>query len=280
MRGVSREPPVPGERGLIGAVARNTRALPVDAFPVIVAHRGAPLANPENTLASFEAAIALGARIVELDVRLSADGVPVVMHDPTVDRTTDGSGAVHELTAVQLSRLNAGSAGSPAPVPTLAEVLALASGRTAVALEIKNLPGEPGYDPRRQAVVEAALAELDGTGFDGPVLVISFNPASIAACKAMAPDVPTGFLTTHHIDPREALAHAISAGHEMVLPGTWVLGSVGEAFVGEVHAAGLRVGTWTADDPDEVARLLDWGVDAVASNDPAMALGVLDARRP
>jgi glycerophosphoryl diester phosphodiesterase len=259
---------------------RTGYELPGDAFPVIVAHRGAPISHPENTLSSFEAAIELGARIVELDVRVSADGVPVVMHDPTVDRTTDGSGSVNELTAAQLARLNAGTPGSPAAVPTLAEVLDLASGRAAVALEIKNLPGEPGYEPVRQPAVEAALAELERMAFDGPVLVISFNPASIAACRAMAPDVPTGFLTTHHVDPREALAHAVSAGHEMVLPGTWVLESVGEAFVAEAHDAGLRVGTWTADEPDEVARMLDWGVDAVASNDPAMALAVLGARRP
>jgi glycerophosphoryl diester phosphodiesterase len=254
------------------------RRLPDDAFPVIVAHRGAPSSHPENTLPSFEAAIGLGARIVELDVRVSADGVAVVMHDPMVDRTTDGSGPVHELTAAEIARLNAGTEEAPAAVPTLAEVLDLVSGRAAVALEIKNIPGEPGYDPVRQAAVEGALAELERTAFDGPVLVISFNPASIAACKAAAPDVPTGFLTTEHVDPREALAHSVLAGHEMVLPGTRALEPVGEAFVAEAHEAGLRVGTWTADEPDEVARLLDWGVDAVASNDPAMALEVLGAR--
>ena len=257
----------------------NGRRLPDDAFPVIVAHRGAPTRHPENTLPSFEAAIGLGARIVELDVRVSADGVSVVMHDPTVDRTTDGSGPVHELTAAEIARLNAGSREAPAAVPTLAEVLDLASGRAAVALEIKNIPGEPGYDPVRQTAVEGVLAELERTAFVGPVLVISFNPASIAACKAVSPDVPTGFLTTGIVDPREALAYSVSAGHEMVLPGTWALEPVGEAFVAEAHAAGLRVGTWVADEPDEVARLLDWGVDAVASNDAAMALEVLGARR-
>ncbi|HET7237169.1 MAG TPA: glycerophosphodiester phosphodiesterase [Actinomycetota bacterium] len=257
----------------------SDRALPGDAFPAIVAHRGAPLSHPENTLPSFDAAIGFGAPIVELDVRLSADGVAVVMHDPTVDRTTDGSGAVHELTSAQLARLNAGSTDAPASVPTLAEVLDLVSGRAAVALEIKNLPGEPGYEPIHQGAVETALAELERTAFHGPVLVISFNPACVAACREIAPEVPTGFLTTQLVDPREALSYAVSAGHEMLLPGTRALDPVGEAFVAEAHAAGLRVGTWTADEPDEVARMLDWGVDAVASNDPAMALAILDARR-
>jgi glycerophosphoryl diester phosphodiesterase len=260
-------------------VASLDHRFPEDAFPLIVAHRGAPSTHPENTLPSFEAAIGLGARIVELDVRVSADGVPVVMHDPTVDRTTDGSGAVCDLTGAELARLNGGTADTPAAVPTLADVLDLASGRVAVALELKNLPGEPGYDPRREAGAEAAHAELVRTTFRGAVLVIAFNPSSIAASRAIAPEVPTGFLTTQIVDPREALAYAVTAGHELVLPGTKALEAVGEAFVGEAHAAGLLVGTWTADEPEEVARLLGWGVDAIASNDPGMALGVLAAHR-
>lgn len=252
---------------------------PDSAFPLIVAHRGTPATHPENTLPSFEAAIALGATIIELDVRLSADGVPVVMHDPTLDRTTDGSGPVHARTAAELARVNAGAADERAPVPALADVLAVASGRAAVAIEIKNLPGEPAYEARREAAVEAVHAELARTAFRGAVLVISFNPASIAASRAMAPDVPTGFLTTELVDQREALAHAAAQGHELLLPGTRALEPLGEPFVDEVHAAGLRLGTWTADRPEEVARLLGWGVDAVASNDPAMALDVLAAHR-
>src|SRR3990170_5929712 len=188
---------------------------PEDAFPVIVAHRGASITHPENTLPAFEAAIGLGARIVELDVRVSADGVPVVMHDPTVDRTTDGTGAVHELTAGELARLSATGAEAAGGVPRLDQVLDLVSGRAAVALEIKNIPGEPGYDTRREVAVEAAHAEIERTAFEGPVLVIAFNPASIAASRAIAPEVPTGFLTTELVDAREALVHATRAGHEM-----------------------------------------------------------------
>jgi glycerophosphoryl diester phosphodiesterase len=251
---------------------------PDDVFPAIVAHRGASSTRPENTLASFEEALRLGARIVELDVRLSRDGVPVVMHDPTVDRTTNGAGPVASMTAAGLAALNAGTAEEPAAVPALAEVLDLVSGRGAVALEIKNLPGEPGYDARREAAVEATHAELERTGFDGPVLVLSFSPAAIAASKAIAPTVPTGFLSTHDVPPADALGLAARAGHDLVLPGTRSLIPAGPAFVDAVHAAGLRVGTWTVDDPDELAMLLDRGVDAVASNDPEMALAVLAAR--
>ncbi len=257
----------------------SDHGFPGDAFPAIVAHRGASSTRPENTLASFEEALRLEARIVELDVRLSRDGVAVVMHDATVDRTTDGAGAVHELDGKEIASLNAGTVDAPEGVPTLAEVLDLVSGRGAVALEIKNLPGEPGFESGRERVVEATHDELRRTAFDGPVLVVSFNPASIAASRALDPAAPTGFLTTEHIPPREALAYAASAGHEMVLPGTRSLVPAGRGFVEEAHAAGVRVGTWTVDEPEELRRILAMGVDAVASNDPAMALAVLAGRR-
>jgi glycerophosphoryl diester phosphodiesterase len=256
-------------------MSSHDRALSRLEFPAIVAHRGASSSRPENTLASFEEAIALGAQILELDVRLSRDGVPVVMHDPVVDRTTDGTGFVHELTAAELASLRV---GPDAAVPTFAEVLEAASGRAALAVEIKNIPGEPAYDPAGEPIVAAVHAELGRTAFRGVVLLVSFNPNSIEASKAMAPDVPTGFLTTDLVDPREALAYAVAKGHDMVLPGTWASIPAGESFPDEVHAAGLHVGTWTVDEPDTLRMLLDRGFDAVASNDPAMALAVLAER--
>jgi glycerophosphoryl diester phosphodiesterase len=246
-----------------------------DAFPVIVAHRGASSTYPENTLPAFEAAIALGAPVIELDVRLSADGVPVVMHDADVARTTDGVGLVHELTSGQLAALNAGTAEEPTPVPRLADVLVLASGRVGVAIEIKNNPGDPGYQADGERAVELALAEVDRAGFQGPVLVLSFNPRSIDRAKSVAPDVATGFLTTDLVDPREALAHVVRAGHDFHLPGSRVLLAVGERFVAEAHEAGVRVGTWTIDDAEIIRRVIGWGVDAVATNDPALGLAAL-----
>jgi glycerophosphoryl diester phosphodiesterase len=246
-----------------------------DAFPVVVAHRGASSTHPENTLPSFEAALGLGAQVVELDVRLSADGVPVVMHDAEVSRTTDGNGLVHELTSEELSRLDAGTPEHPAKVPMLAEVLELVSGRGSVALEIKNIPGDPGYDPEREEIVEAALAEVERTAFVGAVLVLSFNPRSLAAAKTIAPGVPTGFLTKLPLRPYDALEHVLEAGHDFVLPGSRALIPAGPSFVREAHEAGIRVGTWTVDDPETVRLLFDRGVDVVASNDPGMAVGVL-----
>ena len=246
-----------------------------DAFPLLVAHRGASSTHPENTLPAFETAIALGADAIELDVRLSADGVPVVMHDADVGRTTDGVGLVHELTAEELSGLNAGTASDPMPVPLLADVLALASGRAAVAVEIKNNPGDPAYETDGERVVEGALAEVGRARFEGPVLILSFNPRSISAARSIAPDVATGFLTTELVDPREALAHVVDAGHDFHLPGSRALLAVGRAFVDEAHGAGVRVGTWTIDDAETIDRVVGWGVDAVATNDPALGVATL-----
>jgi len=251
---------------------------PDDAFPLIVAHRGASSTRPENTLSAFEEAIALGAPVVELDVRLTRDGRAVVMHDPTVDRTTDGSGAVHELSVSELRALNAGTADAPEPVPTLAHTLETLSRRAGAVLEIKNLPGEPAFESGEESIVRETHAELERVGFVGPVLVVSFNPSSVAASKRMAADVPTGFLVWNPVEAMEALKHAVDAGHDMVLPSARELKAEGAGYVTAAHDAGLRVGTWTVDEPGEIRAFLDIGVDAVASNDPATALAVLRRR--
>lgn len=255
------------------------RGIPDDAFPVVVAHRGSSSTHPENTLEAFEAALEFGAPVVELDVRLSADGVPVVIHDPDVARTTDGEGFVHELTAEQIRVLNAGTHHHPAAVPTLREALELLSGRAGVAMEIKNLPGEPAYEPDGERVADAALAELDAVGFEGPVLALSFNPRTISAVRSRAPEIATGLLITDAVTPDDGIAHALEAGHDLLLPGSRGLVAATEALVERAHAAGIRLGTWTVDQPERFRMLLGWGVDAIATNDPAMGLDVLAAWR-
>jgi glycerophosphoryl diester phosphodiesterase len=243
----------------------------------VVAHRGASATYPENTLEAFEGAIAAGADVVELDVRLTADGVPVVMHDLDVSATTNGTGFLHALTLEQVKILDAsGGAGPPAAVPTLGEALEVLTGRCGVNIEIKNLPGEPSFDSPAEVAVEETVRTLDHVGFEGSVLVSSFNWLSIERARELDPSLQTGFLTTAAIDPMAALVYATSKGHPFVLPQAPAIYDAGESFVTRAHQAGVRVGTWTVDDPDAVDRLFSWGVDAVATNDPEMAVPIRD----
>src|SRR5438093_10833099 len=152
-------------------------------WPIVVGHRGASASHPENTLLSFEGAVAAGAGVVELDVRVTADGEAVVMHDLDVSVTTDGTGFVHELTLAQIKRLDASRGrGEPVEVPTFREALDVLSGRAGVNAEIKNLPGEPAFDFPREAAVEAVLAHISETDFQGSVLVSSFSWLSNSRC--------------------------------------------------------------------------------------------------
>ncbi len=248
----------------------------------MVAHRGASAEEPENTIAAFEAAVRAGADVVELDVRLTADGIPVVMHDPDVGVTTDGSGPVHTLALAELKRLDAsGGRGERQEVPTLAEALEAIGRHDGVAadLEIKNIPGEEAFDSPRERILEASLQALQETSFPGPVLVSSFNWLTIEHCKRKSPNVPTGFLTVGAIDPRAALVYAVQKGHDFVLPQSVALLGAGESFVREAHGEGIRVGTWTVDDETELATLFGWEVDAVASNRPGLAVEIRDRVR-
>jgi glycerophosphoryl diester phosphodiesterase len=241
---------------------------------LIVAHRGASARVAENTLEAFEAAVVDGADVVELDVRLTADGVPVVLHDPDVSATTDGTGFVHELALREVKALDAsGGQGERQEIPTLAEALASIRG-AGVNLEIKNLPGEPAFDSPREATLEAALQVLRDARFDSPVLVSSFNWLTIERTRELSPEIRTGFLTIAAIDPWAALVYVRSHGHDFVLPQAPALVAAGLDFVREARAAGVRVGTWVVDDEDVLSTLYGWGVDAVATNDPRLAVEV------
>jgi len=249
-------------------------------WPAIVAHRGASATHPENTLPSFIAAVDAGADMIELDVRLTADNVPVVMHDLDVSRTTGGSGFVHELSLQEIKRLDASKGRGPrAEVPTLEEVLEALSGRVAVDLEIKNLPGEPTFDSPREAIVVESLKVLGHTGFQGLVLVSSFNWLSIERSRELASDVPTGLITRADVDPWAALVYVRTKAHDLLLPQVSAMLDAGEDFLEAAHADGIRIGTWTVDDADSVDRLFGMGVDAIATNDPVMAVPIRDRHR-
>lgn len=248
--------------------------------PIVVAHRGASATDPENTLEAFQRAVDVGADIVELDVRLTADEVAVVMHDLDVAATTDGSGLLHTMTLAEVKRLDAsGGRGPRTEVPTLREALELLSGKAGVDVEIKNLPGEPSFDSPREAVALEVVSLLEATGFRGDVLVSSFNWLSIERVRELEPAIATGFLSTAAIDPWTSLDYARSKGHTYVLPQVGALHGAGERLVHAAHEAGVLVGTWTVDDPFEIERLFEMDVDAIATNDPAAAVPIRDRFR-
>jgi glycerophosphoryl diester phosphodiesterase len=235
----------------------------------VVAHRGASASEAENTLAAFERAISAGADAIELDVRLTADGHPVVMHDPRVDRTTDGHGLLRDLTLAEVKRLRImTSDGDAAEVPTLAEALTCCLGRVAVDIELKNIPGEADFEPDGQGVAEATVRAVEEAGGVGSALVSSFNPWALGRVRQLAPAIATGLLTDREVEAAAGLAFARESGFAWILPFVRRLTEVGPAFVAEAHGAGISVGTWISDDPAEVVALFRAGVDAVATNDP------------
>ncbi|MDP9302776.1 MAG: glycerophosphodiester phosphodiesterase, partial [Actinomycetota bacterium] len=166
--------------------------------------------------------------------------------------------------------------GGAAGVPTLEETLGVLSGRAAADIEIKNVPGEPDFEPDREEAVEATIAALASTGFDGPVIISSFNPLSIARSRELAPHIPTGLLTDRSVEADAGLTFAHAQGHAWVLPAVGAVLGAPEGFAERVHAAGMRVGTWISDDPHEAVGLMLAGIDAVATNDPGP---ILAARR-
>lgn len=228
----------------------------------MLAHRGASADAPQNTLAAFELARRVGADGVELDVRRTADGVPVVHHDP--DRP--GVGLLAETPFATLRRV------APA-VPTLEEALDACAGLL-VNVEIKCLPWEPDADPS-YAIARAAVELVVDRGIDG--VVSSFDLAAVDAVKAWAPDVPTGYLV-HGRDVAEAAAVAHAHGHEWLHPDRASVLASPERAVSSARDHDVRVDVWTVDDPDELRALFAAGVDAVITNVPGVAVSVRDGR--
>lgn len=223
----------------------------------LYAHRGASAEAPENTLAAFAAALAAGAEGVELDVHLSADDVPVVIHDDTLERTTDGCGPVADWPAAALARLDAGSWFDPAfadePVPTLEATLELLAGRTRLNLEVK--------DPR----AAMAVLELLGAYPQADAVLSSFDYGTLVRLRQAAPELPLAVLHDAG-DWRRALARAEALRACALHPRADL---AGRPLLAACRRLGLPVFPWTVDDPGAVRSLARIGVAGVFTNDPA-----------
>lgn len=213
----------------------------------VIAHRGASVACPENTLEAFAEAVRQGADGVELDVRRSRDGALVVRHDPL---PVDGP--------------------LPAGLPELEAALDVCRGLL-VNVEVKNLPHEPGWDPEEQVAADV-VALLGERGRRDRVVVSAFTVATLDAVRSADPSVPTGLLTLAAFDQAAALALVVERGHAALHPRHEGLTP---ELVAAAHEAGVAVTTWTVDDPDRLRAVAALGVDAVITNVPDVALSVL-----
>ena len=236
-----------------------------------IAHRGFSGRYPENTIAAFDAAVKLGYAWMELDVRRSADGVIVVMHDATVDRTTNGTGEVASLTWAELRALDAGSwkgaefAGER--IPTLEEVLQRVGGRAQVVVELK-LPRE--HIPEVIDVVR----RCDAFGW---TLTTAFDWETILDVRRLAPEWRTAWLTNmKDIAPEDAVARCAGAGVSQL---SSHCDRTDRNLVEKAHAAGLLVRCWGVgnDQGEQMRRLIHMGVDGMTTNYPDVLARIIDA---
>jgi glycerophosphoryl diester phosphodiesterase len=222
--------------------------------PLIGGHRGNPADHPENTLRSFRSAIAVGCDLIECDVHLSSDGRLVVIHDHTLERTTNGKGLVRDHTAAELRRLDAGQGER---IPLLQEVVELAIGKVGLVIETKQMPIQyPGLEDKLVAMLRqlGAIAEC---------AVISFHHPSIRVLREMEPRLQLGILEgARPIDPARMLKET---GADVYSP-HW--GAMDPQVVKEVHAAGGAVGVWPVDDDQGVAWCKYCKPDSVFTNRP------------
>jgi glycerophosphoryl diester phosphodiesterase len=247
---------------------------------LVIAHRGDSAHRPENTLASFASALEVGATLVELDVQLTADGHPVVLHDPTVDRTTNGKGDVRKMTLAEVKALSAGyperfeSTYAGERIPTLAEALGLLHDRARVMIEIKTDSVTADADGGVEA---PTIAEVRRQGLADQVALISFDHRALLHCQALAPEIARGHLFGR-TTPDHALREARDAGCDIVMPHK---SQINGTLARQAREDGLKLATWVVDEVDELKALARFGLYGVGSNCPgvllqALADGILD----
>jgi glycerophosphoryl diester phosphodiesterase len=241
--------------------------------PLVIGHAAAGGEAPENTLAGVRACLDAPAEAMEIDVQLSADGIPFLMHDETVDRTTNGKGAIRTLPSAALL---AADAGAGEHVPSLDEVLDLVAGRLTVMCELKATPGQPDYDQR---LVDAVLATIDRHNARTWSAVHSFNPDMVMRARATQPGVSAAIISPPvEGEALERLlsgvlrrnAQAISVHHSCVT----------RNLVIRARQRQVTVWTWTADSEADWARLIDAGVAGIITNVPHRLREYLAAQAP
>ncbi|MGC4191916.1 MAG: glycerophosphodiester phosphodiesterase family protein [Thermomicrobiales bacterium] len=218
----------------------------------IYAHRGASREFPENTIAAFRRAVELGAPGIELDVHLSADGIPVVLHDETVDRTTANTGAVSSYTAAELREMDAGGGEG---ISELADVIDLVAGKTRLNIEVKAA-----------AAAEAVLSLVRNRS-DLDWAISSFDWGVLRHARSTSPDASLWPLTFGATDEAIAFAQEIGATQLNLLDQ-----AVDADIVRFLLDLGIESWIWTVNDPNRAEQLVAWGVTGICTDDPAAML--------
>ena len=238
--------------------------------PIIFAHRGASAHAPENTLAAFELALAQGADGIELDVKLSADGHVVVIHDPTTDRTTGARGRVKDLSLAELRGLNAGSFYSAnfsaEKIPMLEEVFEAFGKKIFINVELTN------YNTPRDHLVESVCMLVKKFNVQKHVMFSSFYASNLSKARSYLPEVPCGLLAFNGLLGAWARSFGFAFGKYAALHP--YLRDVTPQQVQRVHRLKGRVHVWTVNAEEDMRRLFGWGVDAIFTDDPQLAIRV------
>lgn len=274
---------------LVGAGGLDMTAGPVGgvAGPLDVhGHRGAAGLAPENTLAAFREAMALGVDALEMDLHITRDGEVIVIHDETLDRTTDGRGSIADLTLGKIKHRDAGRKFSPAfqgeRIPTLREVIELvkASGNTRIRLDLEVKFGE-GHEGKPEDFEERILKVLRQADFVERVNVISFYHPSLLKMRALEPKIRTGLLEGGQQSPQDPVGLVRQYQADYYFPR---FGQVTAAVVTALHHAGIPVVPWTVNEVAEMRRLMSLGIgnhagDGIATDFPDRLLELLRAQR-
>jgi len=235
--------------------------------PTIFAHRGSSAHAPENTLAAFELAIQQGADAIELDAKLTADGQVVVIHDPTVNRTTGADGAVREMSLAELKKLDAGShfdiGFRGEPIPTLDEVFETVGHRIFINVEITN------YLSLLDDLPEHIVKIVKRHKVENRILFSSFNPFALIRVKRLLPKTPIGLLAL----PGKSGAWSRSwigrvLGYQALHPEA---SDLTLALIKKVHQGNCRVHVYTVNSEQQMRQFFTLGVDGIFSDDPVLA---------
>ena len=261
--------------GVVVVVAGSAGAQAKPAT-LLAAHRGGALLWPENSLLAFRNAVALGADFIEFDVHLSKDGELMVIHDPTLDRTTSGSGPVKDRTAAELKALrlkDKTGAVTEEILPTLDEVVAVAAqAKRRMLLEIKVDASRARYP----GIEEKVLAILDRHGMAGSTVVMAFEAPTWRRVRELRPDIATCALYSARMLGRTSLAAELEA---LRSAGVRFIGvehtAVDAAAVAQARAAGIGLGAWTVNDVAAMKRLIDAGAAILITDQPDVAKTVL-----